>query len=60
MTANPRKPTEAMPKRLNALAKLPLFWTLQGKRVVLAGGTAAAAWKAELLGGGRRERQHLL
>jgi uroporphyrin-III C-methyltransferase / precorrin-2 dehydrogenase / sirohydrochlorin ferrochelatase len=31
------------------LASLPLFFKLQGKRVVIAGGNAAAAWKAELL-----------
>ncbi|MFA7414310.1 MAG: siroheme synthase CysG [Rhizobium sp.] len=31
------------------LAKLPVFWSLQGKRVVVAGGSDAAAWKAELL-----------
>jgi len=31
------------------LATLPLFFKLQGKRVVIAGGNAAAAWKAELL-----------
>ncbi|MEM8971769.1 MAG: siroheme synthase CysG [Pseudomonadota bacterium] len=49
MTLTLRKPTEAAPKRLAALAKLPVFWDLGGKRVVLAGGTAAAAWKAELL-----------
>ncbi|PJI44855.1 MAG: uroporphyrinogen-III C-methyltransferase [Rhizobium sp.] len=31
------------------LAKLPVFWSLEGKRVVVAGGSDAAAWKAELL-----------
>ena len=31
------------------LARLPLFFALEGKRVVLAGGSASAAWKAELL-----------
>jgi uroporphyrin-III C-methyltransferase/precorrin-2 dehydrogenase/sirohydrochlorin ferrochelatase len=31
------------------LARLPVFFGLSGKRVVLAGGTAPAAWKAELL-----------
>jgi uroporphyrin-III C-methyltransferase/precorrin-2 dehydrogenase/sirohydrochlorin ferrochelatase len=30
------------------LARLPVFLALEGKRVVLAGGSAAAAWKAEL------------
>jgi uroporphyrin-III C-methyltransferase / precorrin-2 dehydrogenase / sirohydrochlorin ferrochelatase len=31
------------------LARLPVFLALQGKRAVVAGGTAAAAWKTELL-----------
>jgi hypothetical protein len=31
------------------LAKLPVFWALEGKRVVVAGGSDGAAWKAELL-----------
>ncbi|MBS9476767.1 siroheme synthase CysG [Ancylobacter sp. VKM B-3255] len=31
------------------LARLPVFFTLEGRRVVLAGGSEAAAWKAELL-----------
>jgi uroporphyrin-III C-methyltransferase/precorrin-2 dehydrogenase/sirohydrochlorin ferrochelatase len=31
------------------LAKLPVFWGLDGKRALVAGGTDAAAWKAELL-----------
>lgn len=44
-----RKPSEAEPRRLGVLAKLPLFFDLRGKRVVLAGGSAGAAWKAELL-----------
>ena len=34
---------------MNALAKLPLFLDLQGKRVVIAGGSPMAAWKAELV-----------
>jgi uroporphyrin-III C-methyltransferase/precorrin-2 dehydrogenase/sirohydrochlorin ferrochelatase len=32
-----------------ALARLPVFLSLEDKRAVVAGGTAAAAWKAELL-----------
>ena len=36
-------------ERIAPLAKLPVFWDLQGKRVVLAGGSDGAAWKAELL-----------
>ncbi|WEX89848.1 SAM-dependent methyltransferase [Sinorhizobium garamanticum] len=37
------------PQRVAPLATLPLFWTLKNKRVVVAGGSDAAAWKAELL-----------
>lgn len=35
--------------RIEPLAKLPLFWDLQAKRALVAGGSDAAAWKAELL-----------
>ena len=34
---------------MGALARLPVFLSLDGKRAVLAGGSPAAAWKAELL-----------
>ncbi len=34
---------------MEALAVLPVFFDLQGKRVVLTGGSDAAAWKGELL-----------
>jgi uroporphyrin-III C-methyltransferase/precorrin-2 dehydrogenase/sirohydrochlorin ferrochelatase len=34
---------------MEALARLPIFLALEDKRAVLAGGSAAAAWKAELL-----------
>jgi len=44
-----RKPAEAKPERMAGLARLPVFFALGGKRVVLAGGSQAAAWKAELL-----------
>ncbi|SIQ11417.1 uroporphyrinogen-III C-methyltransferase [Rhizobium sp. RU35A] len=37
------------PARMEPLAKLPVFFGLDGKRVVLAGGSDGAAWKAELL-----------
>ncbi len=40
---------EATPARLASLSRLPLFFSLQGKTAVVAGGSAAAAWKAELL-----------
>jgi uroporphyrin-III C-methyltransferase/precorrin-2 dehydrogenase/sirohydrochlorin ferrochelatase len=35
--------------RIASLAALPVFFKLDGKRVVLAGGSEAALWKAELL-----------
>jgi uroporphyrin-III C-methyltransferase/precorrin-2 dehydrogenase/sirohydrochlorin ferrochelatase len=44
-----RKPSEQAPPRMAALATLPVFLGLQGRRAVVAGGSAAAAWKAELL-----------
>jgi hypothetical protein len=34
---------------MGKLARLPVFLALDGKRAVLAGGSNAAAWKAELL-----------
>ena len=36
-------------ERVQPLARLPIFLALEGRRSVLAGGSAAAAWKAELL-----------
>ena len=44
-----RTPSEARPGRMDPLARLPVFLALEGKRAVLAGGSAAVAWKAELL-----------
>jgi len=44
-----RTPHAARPRRMARLASLPLFFKLQGKRVIIAGGNEAAAWKAELL-----------
>jgi uroporphyrin-III C-methyltransferase/precorrin-2 dehydrogenase/sirohydrochlorin ferrochelatase len=44
-----RKPSETRPDRMAKLARLPVFLALEGKRALLAGGSAAAAWKAELL-----------
>lgn len=51
MLALPSLPNDraAKPQRVSALATLPLFWTLKGKHVVVAGGSDGAAWKAELL-----------
>ncbi len=36
-------------ERIGALASLPIFLRLSGKRVVVVGGSDAAAWKIELL-----------
>ncbi|MFK3781164.1 siroheme synthase CysG [Agrobacterium sp. NPDC089420] len=43
------KPQRNEPARMEKLAKLPVFWGLEGKRVVLAGESDGAAWKVELL-----------
>ena len=52
-TRNRGHHSHALPKRrsgkMEPLARLPVFLALEGKRAVLAGGSAAAAWKAELL-----------
>jgi len=42
-------PRATLPPRIGAIATLPLFHKLQGRRVVLAGDSEGAAWKAELL-----------
>jgi len=44
-----RTPTEARSSRMQPLARLPVFLALDGRRALLAGGSQAAAWKAELL-----------
>src|SRR5829696_7569416 len=44
-----RTPSEACTPRMEPLARLPVFFALADKRAVVAGGSAAAAWKAELL-----------
>ncbi len=49
MTSNSRRPAEAGSRRIGALAKLPLFYELKGRQALVAGGSDAAAWKAELL-----------
>jgi uroporphyrin-III C-methyltransferase / precorrin-2 dehydrogenase / sirohydrochlorin ferrochelatase len=50
MPVNDRRiPLEVQPVRMGTLARLPIFLALEGKRAVLAGGSPAAAWKAELL-----------
>lgn len=45
--SNKRKKTR--PERIGELAVLPIFYKLKDKKVVLAGGSDAAAWKCELL-----------
>src|SRR6202163_2165690 len=45
----PRLPADLEPPRMEPLARLPVFLALEGKRAVLAGGNAQAAWKAELM-----------
>jgi uroporphyrin-III C-methyltransferase/precorrin-2 dehydrogenase/sirohydrochlorin ferrochelatase len=37
------------PERVQPLSVLPVFLPLSGRRAIIAGGTDAAAWKAELL-----------
>src|SRR5436190_9372638 len=49
MLAKSRTPSETRPPRMEPLARLPVFFALEGRRAVVAGGTPAAAWKAELL-----------
>jgi uroporphyrin-III C-methyltransferase/precorrin-2 dehydrogenase/sirohydrochlorin ferrochelatase len=44
------QPSDVRSPRMEALARLPVFYALQGKRAIVAGGHgAAAAWKIELL-----------
>src|ERR1051326_4745936 len=42
-------PSEIRSPRMEALARLPVFFALAGGRTVVAGRHAAAAWKIELL-----------
>ncbi|HXW48111.1 MAG TPA: siroheme synthase CysG [Xanthobacteraceae bacterium] len=44
-----RAPEDVATTRMAPLARLPVFFALENKRVVVAGGSPAAAWKAELL-----------
>lgn len=48
MRRNPSPPSDGQ-ERISALAKLPVFWNLAGKRAIVVGGSDGAAWKAELL-----------
>jgi uroporphyrin-III C-methyltransferase/precorrin-2 dehydrogenase/sirohydrochlorin ferrochelatase len=47
-----RLPADLRPAQMQPLARLPLFFAVQGKRVVIAGDTPAAAWKAEVMSAG--------
>ena len=47
---NSRHTNSSRKQRIDALSVLPVFFDLNGKNVVVIGGTDAAAWKAELLG----------
>ena len=47
MARSPRPPSQE-PARMGKLATLPVFLKLEGRRVVMAGGSEAVAWKAEL------------
>ena len=44
-----RQRNDVLPPRIGALSVLPVFLDLAQRRAVVAGGSAAAAWKAELL-----------
>ncbi len=48
MNSRRRQPVSTEPRRIAPLAKLPLFHDLQGKKVVVAGDSEGARWKAEL------------
>ncbi|MBY0530974.1 MAG: siroheme synthase CysG [Xanthobacteraceae bacterium] len=47
--SEPRKPSEAKPARMGRLARLPVFYALEGKRVLVAANGMGAVWKVELL-----------
>ena len=44
-----KKSARTRPERMQALATLPVFFKLAGKRAIVAGGSEPALWKAELL-----------
>lgn len=46
---SPRAPRLTGHARMEPLARLPVFFGLKGRRVLVAGGSEPAAWKAELL-----------
>lgn len=45
----PLRPEDRRPARLNALPKLPVFFDLAGRAILVVGGSDGIAWKAELL-----------
>jgi uroporphyrin-III C-methyltransferase/precorrin-2 dehydrogenase/sirohydrochlorin ferrochelatase len=45
----PLRPENRRPARLSALPKLPIFFDLAGKSILVVGGSDGIAWKAELL-----------
>jgi uroporphyrin-III C-methyltransferase/precorrin-2 dehydrogenase/sirohydrochlorin ferrochelatase len=47
--SEPRKPSEAKPTRMGKLARLPVFFALEGKRALVAANGMGATWKVELL-----------
>lgn len=49
MTGWGRKPAIVPPPRIEPMQSLPLFFKLQGRKVVVAGESEGAIWKAELL-----------
>ena len=56
-----RQPSSRAPARVAPLSVLPVFLDLRGKRVVVAGGSDAATWKAELLAAaGARDRKSVV
>ncbi len=54
--ADPRTPSEARPGRMDALARLPVFLALEGKRAVLAGGSRGGGLEGGAAVGCRRAR----
>ena len=44
-----RQPSEARSPRMDDLARLPVFFALEGKRAMVAGAGPGAPWKVELL-----------
>lgn len=49
MTTPLRLPALVPPQRIEPMASLPLFFRLEGRKVVVAGASDGADWKAELL-----------